>query len=64
VGFIYKDKLAERDLKKGDVYQIPAGSVFYLLNTGEAQKLHIICSIDPSESLRIGIFQVCIYAFV
>ncbi|RHN75889.1 putative rmlC-like jelly roll protein [Medicago truncatula] len=49
--------LTERDLKKGDVYQIPAGSAFYLLNTGEAQKLHIICSIDPSESLRIGIFQ-------
>ncbi|AES67413.1 vicilin-like seed storage protein At2g28490 [Medicago truncatula] len=57
VGFVNEDELAERDLKKGDVYQIPAGSAFYLLNTGEAQKLHIICSIDPSESLRIGIFQ-------
>jgi mannose-6-phosphate isomerase-like protein (cupin superfamily) len=58
VGFVNEDELAERDLKKGDVYQIPAGSAFYLLNNGEAQKLHIICSIDPSESLRIGIFQV------
>lgn len=42
----------------GDVYQIPAGSAFYLVNIEEAQKLHIICSIDPSESLGIDIFQV------
>ncbi|KAG4961284.1 hypothetical protein JHK87_037917 [Glycine soja] len=57
LGFIYKDKLAERHLKMGDVYQIPAGSAFYLVNIEEAQKLHIICSIDPSESLGIDIFQ-------
>lgn len=64
MGFIYEDELAERELKRGDVYQIPAGSAFYLLNIGKAQKLHIICSIDPSESLGIGIFQVCICIFV
>ncbi|XP_028775865.1 vicilin-like seed storage protein At2g28490 [Neltuma alba] len=57
LGFIYKDKLAERLLKTGDVYTIPAGSVFYLVNTGRGQRLHIICSIDPSESLGIGVFQ-------
>jgi len=55
---MYEDELEESELKKGDVYQIPAGSAFYLSNIGEGQKLHIICSIDPSESLRIGIFQV------
>ncbi|KAL2968754.1 hypothetical protein AAZX31_15G043600 [Glycine max] len=48
LGFIYKAKLAERHLKMGDVYQIPAE---------EAQKLHIICSIDPSESLGVDVFQ-------
>lgn len=57
VGLIYKDELGERRLKSGDVYRIPAGSVFYIVNTGEGQRLHIICSIDPSESLRVGNFQ-------
>ncbi|KAK7402142.1 hypothetical protein VNO78_14172 [Psophocarpus tetragonolobus] len=57
VGFVYKDKLAKRHLKMGDVYQIPAGSTFYLVNIEESQKLHIICSIDPSESLGIDVFQ-------
>ncbi|RDX92544.1 Vicilin-like seed storage protein, partial [Mucuna pruriens] len=57
LGFMYKDKLEERHLKMGDVYQIPAGSAFYLVNIEKAQKLHVICSIDPSESLGIDIFQ-------
>ncbi|RDX66405.1 Vicilin-like seed storage protein, partial [Mucuna pruriens] len=57
LGFVYKDKLEERHLKMGDVYQIPAGSAFYLVNIEEAQKLHIICSIDPSESLGVDNFQ-------
>lgn len=58
VGLIYKDELAERRLKVGDIYRIPAGSAFYLVNTEEGQRLHIICSIDPSESLGMGAFQV------
>ncbi|XVE79085.1 hypothetical protein DITRI_Ditri14bG0029100 [Diplodiscus trichospermus] len=33
------------------------GSTFYILNPGEGPRLHIICSIDPSESLNLGIFQ-------
>ncbi|KAF5470669.1 hypothetical protein F2P56_011168 [Juglans regia] len=58
IGLIYKDELGERRLKTGDLYRIPAGSAFYLVNTAEGQRLHIICSIDPSESLGIGTFQV------
>lgn len=58
IGLIYKDELGERWLKSGDVYHIPAGSTFYLVNTAEGQKLHIICSIDPSEGLGVGTFQV------
>ncbi|PON62323.1 Bicupin, oxalate decarboxylase/oxidase [Parasponia andersonii] len=57
LGFIYKDELAERRLKIGDLYRIPAGSAFYLVNTGEGQRLQIICSFDTSESSRIGAFQ-------
>ncbi|XP_062172690.1 vicilin-like seed storage protein At2g28490 [Alnus glutinosa] len=57
IGFIYKDALAERRLKTGDVYRLPAGSAFYLVNTGEGQRLHIICSIDTSEGLGLGTFQ-------
>ncbi|KAK4719895.1 hypothetical protein R3W88_018233 [Solanum pinnatisectum] len=42
---IYRDELAERSLKQGDVYTIPAGSAFYLENRNENQRLRIICSI-------------------
>ncbi|PNY02685.1 vicilin-like protein antimicrobial peptides 2-2-like protein [Trifolium pratense] len=51
LGFIYGDELEERRIQTGDIYVIPAGSVFYLVNIGEGQRLHVICSIDPSTSL-------------
>ncbi|KAJ7947776.1 Vicilin-like seed storage protein [Quillaja saponaria] len=57
VGLIYKDSLSEMQLKDGDVYRIPAGSTFYLLNTMEIHRLNVICSIDPSESLGMGVLQ-------
>ncbi|KAM7527896.1 hypothetical protein LguiB_031306 [Lonicera macranthoides] len=57
VGSIYKDALAEQRLKHGDVYRIEAGSAFYLENIGEGQRLHVICSIDTSESLSWHSFQ-------
>ncbi|KAE9587944.1 putative rmlC-like jelly roll protein [Lupinus albus] len=57
VGFVCKSKLVEKHLKMGDVYRIPAGSAFYLVNTMDDQRLHIICSIDPSESIGISVFQ-------
>ncbi|CAN1198735.1 Vicilin-like seed storage protein At2g28490 [Linum perenne] len=57
IGLIYKDELAERRLKIGDLYWISPGSVFYLVNTGEGQRLQVICAIDPSESLGFPTFQ-------
>ncbi|KAL8525506.1 hypothetical protein ACS0TY_014936 [Phlomoides rotata] len=57
VGHVYKDKLVERKLTMGDIYRIGAGSAFYLINTGEGQRLHIICSIDTSQSLGWNTFQ-------
>ncbi|KAH9606372.1 hypothetical protein KSS87_017277 [Heliosperma pusillum] len=54
IGLIYEDALGERPLKMGDVYRIPAGSTFYIVNTGETQRLQIICSIDASEGLGFG----------
>ena len=41
----------------GDIYRIPGGSTFYLVNTAETQRLHIICSVDPSEGLGLGTLQ-------
>jgi uncharacterized RmlC-like cupin family protein len=61
LGFIYGDELEERRIQTGDLYIIPAGSVFYLVNIGEGQRLHVICSIDPSTSLG-DTFQV--HAFI
>ncbi|PIA38632.1 hypothetical protein AQUCO_02700095v1 [Aquilegia coerulea] len=57
IGWINKESLVETNLKIGDVYRIPAGSTFYILNTGEGQILQLICSIDTSESLQMGVFQ-------
>ncbi|KAE8691024.1 LOB domain-containing protein 11-like [Hibiscus syriacus] len=57
VGCIYEDEMVERRLNIGDVFPIPAGSAFYILNPGEGQRLHIICSIDPYESLNLDTFQ-------
>ncbi|XP_057525937.1 vicilin-like seed storage protein At2g28490 [Amaranthus tricolor] len=57
LGFIYDDELSERNLKMGDIYRIPGGSTFYLVNTAETQRLHIICSVDPSEGLGLGTLQ-------
>ncbi|RWW00097.1 hypothetical protein GW17_00036955 [Ensete ventricosum] len=58
VGWIYKDGLAERQLKMGDIIHIPAGSTFYMVNAGEGQRLQIICSIDTSESMDFSPYQV------
>ncbi|KAJ6964571.1 hypothetical protein NC652_002733 [Populus alba x Populus x berolinensis] len=33
-------------------------SFILFIRTEEGQRLHIICSIDPSESLGLGVFQV------
>ncbi|KZV35144.1 hypothetical protein F511_06850 [Dorcoceras hygrometricum] len=57
IGTIYKDELVERSLKMGDIYRISAGSAFYLVNTGEGQRLHVVCSIDTSDSLGWHTFQ-------
>ncbi|CAH2060264.1 unnamed protein product [Thlaspi arvense] len=57
LGVICKDEFGEKKLKGGDIYWIPAGSAFYLLNTGRGQRLHVIISIDPSQSLGFETFQ-------
>ncbi|XAR60471.1 hypothetical protein NMG60_11033870 [Bertholletia excelsa] len=57
VGSIYKDRLVESNLRSGDVYRIGAGSAFYLVNTAEGQKLHIIFSVDKSDEIGWGTFQ-------
>ncbi|KAG2327435.1 hypothetical protein Bca52824_010163 [Brassica carinata] len=57
LGVICKDEFGEKRMKGGDIYWIAAGSAFYLLNTGRGQRLHVICSIDPSQSLGFETFQ-------
>ncbi|XP_048140566.1 vicilin-like seed storage protein At2g28490 [Rhodamnia argentea] len=57
IGAIYEDELVERRLKIGDIYRVPAGSAFYLVNIGEGQRLHLIASIDTSTSLGLRTFQ-------
>ncbi|GAA0164043.1 hypothetical protein LIER_19769 [Lithospermum erythrorhizon] len=58
LGYIYEgESLAEKQLKNGDIYRIPAGSTFYVHNTAKEQKLHIICSIDTTDSIGRHTFQ-------
>ncbi|XP_047084791.1 vicilin-like seed storage protein At2g28490 [Lolium rigidum] len=57
VGWIHKDELVEKKLKMGDVLHIDAGSTFYMVNTGEGQRLQVICSIDASDSAGFGPYQ-------
>ncbi|XP_047330167.1 vicilin-like seed storage protein At2g28490 [Impatiens glandulifera] len=55
IGLIYKDDFVERNVKGGDVYRIPAGSTFYIENSGEGQKLQIISSIERSDQTIFGL---------
>ncbi|GLJ06060.1 hypothetical protein SUGI_0031110 [Cryptomeria japonica] len=57
LGWVHKNDLIEQNLKLGDIYRIPGGSVFYLINTHKGQRLHIIFSVDTSESLVPGKIQ-------
>ncbi|KAL4591488.1 hypothetical protein LXL04_004456 [Taraxacum kok-saghyz] len=57
IGSIYNDDFVEKDLKSGDLYRIQAGSAFYIVNTAEGQRLHIITSIDTAESSDWSAFQ-------
>ncbi|KAI3688201.1 hypothetical protein L1987_81911 [Smallanthus sonchifolius] len=57
IGSIYKDDFVEKDLKTGDLYRIQSGSAFYLVNTAQGQRLHIIASIDTTESSDWSSFE-------
>ncbi|PKU64877.1 Vicilin-like antimicrobial peptides 2-2 [Dendrobium catenatum] len=47
IGWIHKDDFVDRQLKPGDVLRIPAGSAFYVVNTGKEHRLQIVASIEP-----------------
>lgn len=55
---MHKDELVEKNLKMGDVLHIDAGSTFYMVNSGKGQRLKIICSIDASDNIGFGPYQV------
>ncbi|KAM0948037.1 putative rmlC-like cupin domain superfamily, rmlC-like jelly roll protein [Dioscorea sansibarensis] len=57
MGWIYKDEYVEKKLKMGDVNFIPAGSAFYMVNTGIGQRLQIICSIDASQTIGFNSYH-------
>ncbi|XP_010922746.1 vicilin-like seed storage protein At2g28490 [Elaeis guineensis] len=61
VGYIYKNKLVEKRLRSGYIDAIPAGSSFYIVNSGKSERLHIICSIDNWESMDYGAYPQSFY---
>ncbi|RRT44363.1 hypothetical protein BHE74_00024373 [Ensete ventricosum] len=58
VGWIHKDELVERKLRRGDVNVIPAGSTFYIVNTHRGDRSQMICSIDATQSMGPSSHQV------
>ncbi|WOK99844.1 vicilin-like seed storage protein [Canna indica] len=56
VGWIHKDELVEKKLKRGDVNVIPAGSSFYAVNAN-SERLQMVCCIDTSHSLSNNYHQ-------
>lgn len=58
VGWIHKDELVERKLRRGDVSVIPAGSTFYIVNTHRGDRSQMICSIDTTQSMGHSLHQV------
>ncbi|CAL9768987.1 unnamed protein product [Musa acuminata subsp. burmannicoides] len=57
VGWIHKDELVERKLRRGDVSVIPAGSTFYIVNTHSSDRSQMICSIDTTQSTGHSLHQ-------
>lgn len=42
VSWVHNQKLVEQDLEAGQIYYVPKGSLFYVINTDKKQRLHII----------------------
>ncbi|URE31485.1 Cupin [Musa troglodytarum] len=57
VGWIHKDELVERKMRRGDVNVIPAGSTFYIVNTHRGDRSQMICSIDTTQSMGVSLHQ-------
>ncbi|EFJ09997.1 hypothetical protein SELMODRAFT_129041 [Selaginella moellendorffii] len=57
LGWAEQDYLNRQDLETGDIYALPGGFVFYVLNTDEGQRLRLYGMCDTSESLDAGHFQ-------
>ncbi|XP_073009201.1 vicilin-like seed storage protein At2g28490 [Typha latifolia] len=57
IAWIKEDKLVEKNLKRGDVSVISGGSAFYVVNIRKSERLHIICSLDSSESLGYASYE-------
>ncbi|XP_002984436.2 vicilin-like seed storage protein At2g28490 [Selaginella moellendorffii] len=57
IGSIRGESTVKKDLKRGDVYTVPAGAVFYVLNANEDEKLELIGIFDTSRGSRSGKLQ-------
>ncbi|KAH9313950.1 hypothetical protein KI387_022577, partial [Taxus chinensis] len=57
IGWIWKNKLLERDLRVGDIYRIPAGCAFYVSNTGEVERLRLIGIMERAYKAGAHVMQ-------
>eukprot|EP01018_Ginkgo_biloba_P037371 Gb_30035 [translate_table: standard] len=58
VGWVRKNDLVERNVKRGDIYRIPAGSLFHIFNTDKEERLRLFGILDTSNTVTHGKSQM------
>lgn len=52
IGWIHNQKLIEQDLETGQIYYLPKGSPFYVINTDKNQRLRIITFLHNDKRIH------------
>lgn len=47
LSFVWEKQRRSYNLKQGDVLRVPAGSIVYLINSDDNEKLHILKLLQP-----------------
>lgn len=52
ISWVHNRKLVEQDLEAGQIYYVPKGSLFYVINNEKNQRLHIINFLHNENRVR------------
>jgi len=57
IAYLHQNELVKRNLEEGDVFGVPTGRTFYLVNSDHQNSLHIASILRTMRPFR-GEFQV------